>query len=189
VSVFRTLGGDLGLWFPVYHTESTIVRRAPALTLYKRVFLSLSPHTCTLCPMFSLDPSVVGLVPPYTTASMKVSNNKPFVESNLLGYKSHNTISIPKQFIRNNVHCYALKLLALCEHQARKYVSHARPTLFVHCRAHQRLRVNTSRRIKRSSACYITLVTTVSNCFVPRLPGAYALRGLQDRTCALCCES
>jgi len=34
--------------------------------LYERVFLSLSPHTCTLCPMFSLDPSVVGLAPPYT---------------------------------------------------------------------------------------------------------------------------
>ena len=26
------------------------------------VFLPLSPHTCTMCPMFSLDPSVVGLV-------------------------------------------------------------------------------------------------------------------------------
>jgi len=34
--------------------------------LYKRVFFSWSPHTCTLCPMFSLDPSVVGLVPPCT---------------------------------------------------------------------------------------------------------------------------
>jgi len=32
-----------------------------------------------------------------------VSNNKPFVKSTLLRYKSHNTISIPKQFIRNNV--------------------------------------------------------------------------------------
>jgi len=32
-----------------------------------------------------------------------VSNNKPFVKSNLLRYKSHNTISITKQFIRNNV--------------------------------------------------------------------------------------
>jgi len=30
-------------------------------------------------------------------------NNKPFVKSKLLWYKSHNTISIPKQFIRNNV--------------------------------------------------------------------------------------
>jgi len=46
VSVFRTLGGGLGLWFPVYHPESTIVRRAPALTLYKRVFFSLFLHTC-----------------------------------------------------------------------------------------------------------------------------------------------
>jgi len=42
MSVFRSLGGGLGLWFPVYHPESTIVRRAPALTLYERVFLSLS---------------------------------------------------------------------------------------------------------------------------------------------------
>jgi len=32
-----------------------------------------------------------------------VSNNKPFVKSNLLRYKSHNTVSIPKQFIRNNI--------------------------------------------------------------------------------------
>jgi len=30
--------------------------------------------------------------------SKKVSNNKPFVKSNLLRYKSYNTISIPKQF-------------------------------------------------------------------------------------------
>ena len=59
VSVFRTLGEDLGLWFSIYHPESTIVRRTLALTLYKRVFLSLSPHTCTVCPMFSLDPFVV----------------------------------------------------------------------------------------------------------------------------------
>jgi len=59
-------GGGLGLWVPVYHPESTIVRQAPAVTLYKRVFLSLSPHTCTLCSMFSLDPYVVGLVPPCT---------------------------------------------------------------------------------------------------------------------------
>ena len=44
----------------------TIVRQAPALTLYKRVLLSPSPHTCTLCPMFSLDLSVVGLEPPCT---------------------------------------------------------------------------------------------------------------------------
>ena len=59
-----------GLWGGVLDCDAqftilswTIVRRAPALTLYKRVFLSLSPHTCTLCPTFSLDPSVVGLVP------------------------------------------------------------------------------------------------------------------------------
>jgi len=49
--------------------------------------------------------------------------------------------------------CWRWKLLALCEHQARKY-SLARPTLFVHCRTHRRLRTNTSRRIKRSSDCY-----------------------------------
>ena len=39
----------------------------------------------------------------YQTVIQKVSNNKPFVKSNLLRYKLHNTISIPKQFIRNNV--------------------------------------------------------------------------------------
>jgi len=62
-----------GLWVGVLDPSSqftilrsTIVRRAPALTLYERVFLSLSPHTCTLCPMFSLDPCVVGLAPSCT---------------------------------------------------------------------------------------------------------------------------
>jgi len=39
----------------------------------------------------------------YQTVIKKVSNNKPFVKSNLLRYKSHNTISIPKQYTRNNV--------------------------------------------------------------------------------------
>jgi len=39
----------------------------------------------------------------YQTVIKKVSNNNPFVKSNLLRYKSHNTISIPKQFIRHNV--------------------------------------------------------------------------------------
>ena len=43
-----------------------VVRRAPALTLYERVFLSLSHHACTLYSMLSLDPSVVGLAPPCT---------------------------------------------------------------------------------------------------------------------------
>jgi len=33
----------------------------------------------------------------YQTVIMKVSDNKPFVKSNLLRYKSYNTISIPKQ--------------------------------------------------------------------------------------------
>jgi len=61
-----TKGGGLGLWLLIYHLESTVVRGAPALTLYERVFLSFSPHTGTLCPMFSLDPSVVGLEPPCT---------------------------------------------------------------------------------------------------------------------------
>jgi len=39
----------------------------------------------------------------YQTVIEKVANDKPFVKSNLLRYKSRNTISIPKQFIRNNV--------------------------------------------------------------------------------------
>jgi len=39
----------------------------------------------------------------YQTVIKKVSNNKPFVKSNLLRHKSHNTILISKQFIRNNV--------------------------------------------------------------------------------------
>jgi len=58
--------GGLRLRIPFYHPESTIVRRAPALTLYESVFLSLPPYTCTLCLMFYLDPSVVGLTPPCT---------------------------------------------------------------------------------------------------------------------------
>ena len=33
-------------------------------------------------------------------------------------------------------------------------MSLARPTLFVHCRAHRRLRANTSGKIKRFSGCY-----------------------------------
>jgi len=39
----------------------------------------------------------------YQTVPEKMSHNKPFVKSSLLPvrYKSHNTISIPKQFIRN----------------------------------------------------------------------------------------
>jgi len=53
--------GGLGVWFPVYHAESTIVRCSPALTLCEHVFLSTSPYTWTLCPMFSLDPFVVCL--------------------------------------------------------------------------------------------------------------------------------
>jgi len=61
VFVFRTLGGGLGLWFPVYHPESTIVRRPPALTLNKCVFLSLSPHTppVRIAP-YVLPPSLCG---------------------------------------------------------------------------------------------------------------------------------
>ena len=39
----------------------------------------------------------------YQKVSKKVSNKKPFVKSNLLRYKSHNTNLIPKQFIRNTV--------------------------------------------------------------------------------------
>jgi len=58
------LWGGLGLWFPVYYPQSTIGRRAPALMLCERAFLFSSPYTCTLCLVFSLDPSVVGLTPP-----------------------------------------------------------------------------------------------------------------------------
>jgi len=39
----------------------------------------------------------------YQAVITKVLNNRPFVKSNLLRYKSHNTISISKLFIRNNV--------------------------------------------------------------------------------------
>ena len=69
VPVFRTLGVSwmtLGLWFLIYHPESAIVRRAPALTLCERVFLLTSTYTCTLCPLFCLDPSDVGFASPCT---------------------------------------------------------------------------------------------------------------------------
>jgi len=55
------LKGGLGLWFPLYHPESTIARRALALTLCEHVRLSTPPYTCTLCLLFSLNPSVIGL--------------------------------------------------------------------------------------------------------------------------------
>jgi predicted acyl esterase len=38
----------------------------------------------------------------YQTVMKEESNNKPFVKSNLVGYESHNTNSIPKQLIKNN---------------------------------------------------------------------------------------
>jgi len=39
----------------------------------------------------------------FKTAMKKVSNNKSCVESDLVRYKSHNTNSIPKQSIKNDV--------------------------------------------------------------------------------------
>jgi len=45
-------GGGLGLWFSVYHPESIIVQRAPALTLYERVFHS-TLHTHAHCARYS----------------------------------------------------------------------------------------------------------------------------------------
>ena len=65
VSVFRTLGGSwivfpsLPSWFH-YHSI------APALTLCERVFFLTSPYTCMLCPIFSVNPSVVGIASPCT---------------------------------------------------------------------------------------------------------------------------
>ena len=54
----------------------------------------------------------------YQTVIKKVPNNKPFVKSNLLRYKSHNTISILNQLIRNNIQhgeclAYILQILTL----------------------------------------------------------------------------
>jgi len=45
------LWGGLGLWFPVYHPESTIVRPAPALKLCERVILFqlLTRAHCAQC--------------------------------------------------------------------------------------------------------------------------------------------
>ena len=59
----------------------------------------------------------------YQTVIMKVSNNKPFVKSNLLRYKLHNTISFPKQFIRNNVRQH-MSLLMSC-FQKKKFAADA----------------------------------------------------------------
>jgi len=56
----RLWGGVLDCDSQFTHPESTIVRRTPALTLYKRVFLPLSPHTCILCPIFPPGRSLCG---------------------------------------------------------------------------------------------------------------------------------
>jgi len=58
------LWGGLGFHSQFSNFKSTIVRWTLALTLCERVFLFTSPYTCTLCPMFSRDPSVVGLANP-----------------------------------------------------------------------------------------------------------------------------
>jgi len=73
----------------------------------------------------------------------KVSDNRPFVKKNLLRYKSHNTNSIPKQFLRNNIR----------HHTWQKH----------HTPASQYLSQN--KTIQR-----LTLVATVFNDFVRRLP-------------------
>ena len=57
--------------------------------------------------------------------------------------------------------------------------------LFVHSRALRRLRANTFRGTKRWSGC-TTLVTTVCNDFVRRLPGAHALRMLKVVLVSFC---
>jgi len=85
----------------------------------------------------------------YETVITQVSNNKPTVKPNLLKYKSHNTISIPKQFIEKQRTSSTCMITI-----TYTKLSLARPTLFVHCHALQRLRAHTSRRIKRSSGCY-----------------------------------
>ena len=90
----------------------------------------------------------------YKTVTMKVSSNKPLV----LRYKSHNTISIPKQFVTNmysrgNASPKAYRFWRL--ETARSATSLFRPTqLFGHSRARRRLGANTSRRIKRCSGWY-----------------------------------
>ena len=87
---------------------------------------------------------------------MKVFNNKPFV----LKYKSHNTISIPKQFITDmysigNASPKAYRFWRLETARSVPATSLSRPTqLFVHSRAHRRLSANTSCRIKRCSDWY-----------------------------------
>ena len=62
----------------------------------------------------------------------KVSNNKPFVRTHLVKYKSHNTNSIPKKLTKNDVH-----------------PSHHTWNIQI-----IRLRANNSRRIDRSSGWY-----------------------------------
>jgi len=91
-----------------------------------------------------------------TSLSMKVSNNKPFV----LIYKSHNTTSIPKQYItrmysRGDVSPEAYRFWRLETALSVPATSLSRPTqLFVHSCVRQRLRANTSRRIKPCSSWY-----------------------------------
>jgi len=92
----------------------------------------------------------------YQTVIMKLSNNKHFV----LRYKSHNIISIPKQFVTNmysrgNASPKAYRFWCLEIARSVPATSLSRPTqLFVCSRARRRLRVNTSRRIERCSGWY-----------------------------------
>ena len=116
----------------------------------------------------------------YQTAIITVSNNKPFV----LTHKSHNTISIPKQFITNMYsrgnasfkayRFWRLKPLALCRQQvfpAQRNSSSTgapadawEPIPFAE---------------QNDGVAGTTLVTTVCNDFERWLPGVRALRMLR----------
>ena len=92
----------------------------------------------------------------FQTVIMKLSNNKHFV----LRYKSHNIISIQKQFVTNmysrgNASPKAYRFWRLEIARSVQATSLSRQTqLFVHSHARRRLRANTSRRIKRCSGWY-----------------------------------
>jgi len=125
--------------------------------LCERVFFFTSPYTCTLCPMFSLDPSLVGLAStctcwwniitrlcaPHTcvTWSAKILSFFPSCTSSFLVWKSLSTTdsrSPTTKLISSNSHFGAAALSALmilfcCSFTSASFASRNPSSLSVDC--------------------------------------------------------